>query len=87
MAAPFNPEPGPGLGGGRDALVLWAERAAHCDRRVPGRGMLRFVFYGRVPQAGRTPVPGYPNFAFGFERPFKLTDRLCSRIVGNGEKN
>jgi hypothetical protein len=31
-----------------DALVLWAERAAHCDRRVPGRGVLRFVFYGRV---------------------------------------
>ena len=25
-----------------------AERTTHGDRRVAGRGMLRFVFYGRV---------------------------------------
>jgi len=48
MAAPFVPAPGPGLRGDGDALVSWAERTAHGDRRAPGRGMLRFVFYGRV---------------------------------------
>jgi hypothetical protein len=50
MAAPFVPAPGPGLrgDGDGDALVSWAERTAHGDRRAPGRGMLRFVFYGRV---------------------------------------
>jgi site-specific DNA recombinase len=48
MAAPFVPAPGPGLRGDGDALVPWAERTAHGDRRAPGRGMLRFVFYGRV---------------------------------------
>jgi site-specific DNA recombinase len=46
VAAPFAPGPGPGLRG--DALVSWAERAARGDRRVAGRGTLRFVFYGRV---------------------------------------
>src|ERR1700730_8370975 len=48
MATPFAPDPGPGKRGGGDALVLWAERTTHGDRRVAGRGMLRFVFYGRV---------------------------------------
>jgi hypothetical protein len=46
MAAPFAPGPEPGRGGG--ALVLWAERTARWDRRPAGRGMVRFVFYGRV---------------------------------------
>lgn len=46
MAVPFAPVPGPDPGG--DTLVSWAERTAHGDRRAPGRGMLRFVFYGRV---------------------------------------
>src|SRR5438034_1265064 len=46
MAAPFAPDPGPGRGG--RALVSWAERTARCDRRPAGRGMARFVFYGRV---------------------------------------
>src|SRR6516164_6537383 len=48
MAAPFAPDPGPGDMRSGDALVLWAERTARCDRRVAGRGMLRLVFYGRV---------------------------------------
>ena len=46
MAAPFAPHPEPGRGGG--ALVSWAERTARPDRRPAGRGMVRFVFYGRV---------------------------------------
>src|SRR6266550_3196755 len=46
MAAPFAPDPEPGRGGG--ALVSWAERSARWDRRPAGRGMVRFVFYGRV---------------------------------------
>src|SRR6266516_3826810 len=46
MAAPFAPDPEPGRGGG--ALVSWAERTARWDRRPAGRGMVRFVFYGRV---------------------------------------
>ena len=46
MTAPFAPDPAAGLR--RDALVSWAERTARCDRRVAGRSMLRFVFYGRV---------------------------------------
>src|SRR6266487_652031 len=46
MAAPFAPNPEPGRGGG--ALVSWAERTARWDRRPAGRGMVRFVFYGRV---------------------------------------
>ena len=46
MTAPFAPDPAAGLRG--DALVSWAARTARCDRRVAGRGMLRFVFYGRV---------------------------------------
>ena len=46
MAAPFASDPEPGRGGG--ALVSWAERTARWDRRPAGRGMVRFVFYGRV---------------------------------------
>jgi hypothetical protein len=46
MAAPFAPDPEPGEGEG--ALVSWAERTARWDRRPAGRGMVRFVFYGRV---------------------------------------
>ena len=46
MAAPFAPDPEPGRGGG--ALASWAERTARWDRRPAGRGMVRFVFYGRV---------------------------------------
>src|SRR2546429_7986278 len=46
MAAPFAPDREPGRGGG--ALVSWAERTARWDRRPAGRGMVRFVFYGRV---------------------------------------
>ena len=49
MAAPFAPDPGPGRGGG--ALVSRAERTARWDRRPAGRGMVRFVFYGRVSTA------------------------------------
>jgi hypothetical protein len=40
------PDPEPGRGGG--ALVSWADRTARWDRRPAGRGMVRFVFYGRV---------------------------------------
>ena len=46
MAAPFAPDPEPGRGGG--ALVSWAERTARWDQCPAGRGMVRFVFYGRV---------------------------------------
>ena len=46
MAAPFSLTPRSGRGGG--ALVSWAERTVRCDRRVAGRGLVRFVFYGRV---------------------------------------
>ena len=46
MTAPFAPDPAAGLR--RDVLVSWAERTARCDRRVAGRSMLRFVFYGQV---------------------------------------
>jgi hypothetical protein len=45
MAAPFAPDPEPGRGGG--ALVSWAEQTTRWDRPA-GRGMVRFVFYGRV---------------------------------------
>ncbi|MDQ2812925.1 MAG: recombinase family protein [Actinomycetota bacterium] len=48
MAAPFTPDPGPGHRGDGNSLVLWAERTARGDIRAPGRGTLRFVFYGRV---------------------------------------
>ena len=48
MAAPFGQEPGPGRGAGGDALVLWAERTGLRGGGVPGRGGLRFAFYGRV---------------------------------------
>src|ERR1022692_1526421 len=48
MAAPFGQEPGPGRGAGGDALVLWAERTGLRSGGVPGRGGLRFAFYGRV---------------------------------------
>ena len=46
MAAPFAPDPEPGRGG--SALVSWAERTARRDWRPAGRGMVRFMFYGRV---------------------------------------
>ena len=46
MAAPFASLPGSDPRG--DVLVSWAARTAHDDRRVAGRGTLRFVFYGRV---------------------------------------
>ena len=46
MAAAFGPDTEPGRGGG--ALLSWAERTVRWDRRPAGRGMVRFVFYGRV---------------------------------------
>ena len=48
MAAPFDAEPRPGKGAGGDVLVLWAERTGRRRAGVPGRGGLRFAFYGRV---------------------------------------
>ncbi len=48
MAAPFDPEPSPGKGAGGDVLALWAERTGRRRKGVPGRGGLRFAFYGRV---------------------------------------
>jgi site-specific DNA recombinase len=48
MAAPFDREPRPGKGAGGDVLALWAERTGRRRKSVPGRGGLRFVFYGRV---------------------------------------
>src|SRR3974390_3097183 len=48
MAAPFDWEPSPGEGAGGDALALWAERTGRRRKGVPGRGGLRFAFYGRV---------------------------------------
>ena len=33
---------------GRDRLLAWAERAGRRPAAEPGRGGLRFVFYGRV---------------------------------------
>jgi len=48
MAAPFDREPGPGKGAGGDVLALWAERTGRRRKGVPGRGGLRFAFYGRV---------------------------------------
>jgi site-specific DNA recombinase len=48
MAAPFDREPRPGPGAGGDVLALWAERTGRRRKGVPGRGGLRFAFYGRV---------------------------------------
>ena len=48
MAAPFDREPGPGKGAGGDVLALWAERTGRRRAGAPGRGVLRFAFYGRV---------------------------------------
>ena len=49
MAAPFDREPRPGKGAtGGDVLALWAERTGRRRAGVPGRGGLRFAFYGRV---------------------------------------
>lgn len=48
MAAPFSPEPGPVRRAGGDSLVLWAERTGRRRAGLPGRGGLRFMFYGRV---------------------------------------
>ena len=48
MAAPFDREPRPGEGAGGDVLALWAERTGRRRKGVPGRGGLRFAFYGRV---------------------------------------
>jgi site-specific DNA recombinase len=33
---------------GGDTLMLWAERSGHRRISEPGRGGLRFAFYGRV---------------------------------------
>jgi site-specific DNA recombinase len=48
VAAPFTQGPAPGRRSGGDALVRWAERTGLRSRGVPGRGRLRFAFYGRV---------------------------------------
>ena len=48
MAAPFDWDPRPCRGAGGDVLVLWAERTGRRRAGVPGRGGLRFAFYGRV---------------------------------------
>ena len=48
MAAPFDREPRLGEGAGGDVLALWAERTGRRRKGVPGRGGLRFAFYGRV---------------------------------------
>src|SRR6201993_3215929 len=48
MAAPFSPGPGPVPRTGGDDLVLWAERTGRRRAGAPGRGVLRFAFYGRV---------------------------------------
>ena len=48
MAAPFTREPGPGRRAGGDALVQWAERTGRRSGDAPGRGGLRFAFYGRA---------------------------------------
>ena len=48
MAAPFDREPRPDKGAGGDVLALWAERTGRRRKGVPGRGGLRFAFYGRV---------------------------------------
>src|SRR3974377_1424127 len=48
MAAPFDRESGPGKGAGGDVLALWAKRTGRHRAGVPGRGGLRFAFYGRV---------------------------------------
>src|SRR6478672_3335664 len=46
MAAPFASLPGSDPPG--DVLVSWAACTAHDDKSMAGRGMVRFVFYGRV---------------------------------------
>ena len=48
MAAPFDREPSPGQGAGGDVLAMWAEHTGRCRAGLPGRGGLRFAFYGRV---------------------------------------
>ena len=48
MAAPFTREPGPGRRADGDDLVQWAERTGRRSKGGPGRGGLRFAFYGRV---------------------------------------
>src|ERR1700758_4313674 len=48
MAAPFTQEPGTGRQAGGDALMQRAERTGRRRAAEPGRGGLRFAFYGRV---------------------------------------
>jgi hypothetical protein len=48
MAAPLASALGLGLHRDGDTLMWWAERAVRDDRSAAGRGVLRFVFYGRV---------------------------------------
>ncbi|MGH3189737.1 MAG: recombinase family protein [Streptosporangiaceae bacterium] len=48
MAVPFTQDPEPGRQAGGDALAQWAERTARRSGGVPGRGGLRFAFYGRM---------------------------------------
>jgi hypothetical protein len=48
MAAPFDPEPGPGRPAGADVLVLRAERTGQRRPGTLGRDVLRFAFYGRI---------------------------------------
>ena len=46
MAAPFDRDPRLGEGAGGDVLALWVERTGRRREGVPGRGGLRFAFYG-----------------------------------------
>ena len=46
--AVFTGNPGPGSGTTETSLVQWAERTGRRRAGVPGRGGLRFAFYGRV---------------------------------------
>jgi hypothetical protein len=48
MAAPFDRDPVLGEVAGGGMLAAWARDLGRARAAVPGRGSLRFVFYGRV---------------------------------------
>jgi site-specific DNA recombinase len=48
MVLAGTPGTGSGAGGGADVLAAWAASLVSRREGMPGRGYLRFVFYGRV---------------------------------------
>jgi hypothetical protein len=48
MAAPFDREPGLAKAAGGDLLASWAQGLGQGRAAAPGKGSMRFAFYGRV---------------------------------------